>query len=253
MMQPSAPLLHGNEISYRPRGFHESADIMRIGELLMNNQGAGFIADSFTIHSHFSERGYQGMLPIAVVQRPGLRWAAGFDEGGVGHYFEATGEMFTVGVPSRGTGIALYSDCLGDTDQQECYLHFVSDGDIWNARTGAFSMDGAKQLCTGQQPVPEGSNCVFNRAQADSQNFRRISKLAAAAPVGSVIENYHTGPGSDITVGVTFTVTETTEAWCNSDGVVVSFTNLRLSQTRSPDVSERRRQRCDTGPDFDGF
>jgi hypothetical protein len=31
MMQPSAPLLHGNEISYSP-SFHESADIMRIGE-----------------------------------------------------------------------------------------------------------------------------------------------------------------------------------------------------------------------------
>jgi cyanophycinase-like exopeptidase len=56
MMQPSAPLVHGNEISYTP-GFHESADIMRIGELMMNNRGAGFIADSFTIHSHFSERG----------------------------------------------------------------------------------------------------------------------------------------------------------------------------------------------------
>ena len=58
MMQPSAPLVHGNEISYRPQGFHESADIMRIGELLMNNQGAGFIADSFTIHAPRSENGW---------------------------------------------------------------------------------------------------------------------------------------------------------------------------------------------------
>jgi hypothetical protein len=24
----------------------------------------------FTVHSHFSERGYQGMLPIALIQRP---------------------------------------------------------------------------------------------------------------------------------------------------------------------------------------
>ena len=127
MMQPSAPLLHGNEISYTP-GFHQSAEIMRVGELMMNNRGSvsdllyfdssflhfcpnvlhfcsnlrhlycslysnlrhlycslysifapiyaislnvsctyqGFVADPFTIHSHFSERGYQGMLPIGT-------------------------------------------------------------------------------------------------------------------------------------------------------------------------------------------
>jgi hypothetical protein len=252
MMQPSAPLVHGNEISYSP-GFHESADIMRIGELMMNNRGAGFIVDSFTIHSHFSERGYQGMLPVAVIQRPGLEWAAGFDEGGVGHYFESTGELFTVGVPDRGTGIVLYSDCVGDADRQDCNLHFVSDGDVWNARTHEFSMDGStKQPCTNSQPVPDGSDCVFNRALAENQNFRRISKMAAAAPVGAVVESYHTGTGSDITVGVTFTVTEDTEAWCNDAGDVVSFTYLGLSQTRSPDVPERRR-RCDSGPEFGAF
>ena len=52
----------------------------------------------FTIHSHFSERGYQGMMPVALVQRvaDNLNWAAGFDEGGVGHYYESTGEVFTV-------------------------------------------------------------------------------------------------------------------------------------------------------------
>ena len=118
MMQPSAALVHGNEISYFP-SFHESPDIMRIGELLMNNRGAGFIADPFTIHSHFSERGYQGMMPISLIQRAGLEWAGGFDEGGVGHYFESTGELYTVGVPSRGTGIFLYSECSGDPDGQE--------------------------------------------------------------------------------------------------------------------------------------
>ena len=127
MMQPSAALYNGNEISYTP-GFHQSAEIMRVGELMMNNRGSvsdllyfdssflhfcpnvlhfcsnlrhlycslysnlrhlycslysifapiyaislnvsctyqGFVADPFTIHSHFSERGYQGMLPIGT-------------------------------------------------------------------------------------------------------------------------------------------------------------------------------------------
>lgn len=67
-----------NEISYTP-GFHESADIMSVGEMMMNNRGSGFIQDSFTVHSHFSERGYQGMLPVALIQRAstGLQFAAG--------------------------------------------------------------------------------------------------------------------------------------------------------------------------------
>ena len=37
------------------------------------------------------------------------------------------------------------------------------------------------------------------------------AKATAAAPPGSVVESYHTGPGSDETVGVTFVVTEETE------------------------------------------
>ena len=77
--------------------------------------------------------------------------------------------------------------------------------------------------------------------------------MAAAAPVGTVVDSFHTGPGSDITVGVTFAVTDATEAWCNADGEVVSFTNLGLSQTRSPDVPERQRRRCETGPEFEAF
>ena len=147
----------------------------------------------------------------------------------------------------------LYSDCVGDADQQECNLHFVSDGDIWNARTHEFSIDGSKQPCTNTQPAPDGSDCVFNRALAENQNFRRISKMAAAAPLGTVVDSFHTGPGSDITVGVTFTVTDATEAWCNADGEVVSFTSLGLSQTRSPDVPELRRRRCESGPEFEAF
>eukprot|EP01052_Picozoa_sp_SAG31_P079253 SAG31_NODE_38878_length_292_cov_1.336788_2_plen_69_part_01 len=59
----------------------------------------------------------QGTMPVALVNRfpiDRLEWAAGFDEGGVGHYFEGTHELFTVGVPDRGTGIVLYSECTGD-------------------------------------------------------------------------------------------------------------------------------------------
>ena len=162
MMQPSAALYNGNEISYRP-SLANSGSAIRIGEALMNNRGAGFVQDQFTIHSHFSERGYQGMMPVALVQRvaDNLNWAAGFDEGGVGHYYESTGEVFTRGVPDRGTGIALFSDCLGDEHAQQCLTHFVSDGDVWNSRTGEFDMAEGKQLCTGTQTVPE-ARCALS-------------------------------------------------------------------------------------------
>ena len=91
--------------------------------------------------------------------------------------------------------------------------------------------------------------------EAEAAAVRARSKATAAAPPGSVVESYHTGPGSDETVGVTFVVTEETEAWCNEEGEVVSFTNLGLSQTRTPDVPERRRRpRCDVGEEvFTGF
>jgi hypothetical protein len=130
--------------------------IIGLGESAMNNRGTGFIADPFTIHSHFSERGYQGTMPVALVQRsnqgnPPLGWAAGFDEGGVGHYFSATGELFTVGYPARGTGIVLYSDCTGSADEQVCALHFMSDGDVWNARTHEFTIDENKSPCSRSQ------------------------------------------------------------------------------------------------------
>lgn len=179
---------------------------------------------------------------------------AGFDEGGVGHYFESTGDLFTVGYPERGTGIVLYSDCSGDTDSQSCRLHFLSDGDVWNARTHEFDMDSEKQPCGRSQPEPPvGSECVFNRALGENQNFRRISKQCAAAPVGSVVQSYHTSQWEQ-TVGVTFTVLEETQAWC-IDGEVVSFVNLGLSQTRTPEVPEgHRAKNCNTDKRvFTGF
>ena len=173
----------------------------------------------------------------------------GFDEGGVGHYFESDGDMYTVGVPDnsaigvrlpsllpcpdqllpcsanfdlaltnlclaltsllltftqtltqrvmaftfahclprafQGSGIVLYNDCSGDADAQDCALHFLFDGDIWNARSHVFTMDDTKQPCSGSQPVPEGAECVFNAARGPTQNFRRISKQTAGAAVGT--------------------------------------------------------------------
>ena len=181
MMQPSAALYNGNEISYRP-SLANSGSAIRIGEALMNNRGAGFVQDQFTIHSHFSERGYQGMMPVALVQRvaDNLNWAAGFDEGGVGHYYESTGEVFTRGVPDRGTGIALFSDCLGDEHAQQCLTHFVSDGDVWNSRTGEFDMAEGKQLCTGTQAVPE-ARCAF------SSRLSSVSRLSHPRPIPAPI------------------------------------------------------------------
>ena len=41
----------------------------------------------------------------------------------------------------------------------------MSDGDVWNARDGTFDIDGEKTPCSGSQPVPEGSSCVFNGAR----------------------------------------------------------------------------------------
>ena len=195
MMQPSAALYNGNEISYSPN-LANSGSAIRIGEALMNNHGAGFIVDQFTIHSHFSERGYQGMMPVALVQRAaeGLHWAAGFDEGGVGHYFEATGELFVVGVEDRGTGVALFSDCLGDADSQQCSHHFVSDGDVWNARTHEFQIAAGKIECTGSQTPPQGSQCVFNSGIGEIQNYRRIAKQTAGSAIGTVVENVQTAP-----------------------------------------------------------
>ena len=151
-----------------------------------------------------------------------------------------------MGVPSRGTGIALFSDCKGDRDTQLCLHHFMSDGDIWNARTSEFDIDPAKVPCAGTQATPEGSSCVFNGALADAQNYRRIAKQIAGAANGAVVQNYHTmshrprDPAyGSFTVEVSFLVTEDTAAWCDATtGDVVSFTNLQITQTRNAGVPE---------------
>ena len=244
MMQPSAALYNGNEISYNPN-LANSASAIRIGESLMNNHGTGFVLDQFTIHSHFSERGYQGMMPVALVQRQaeGLNWAAGFDEGGVGHYFEGTGEVFTIGVEERGTGIALFSDCVGSADAQDCQHHFVSDGDIWNSRLGTFDMDAGKVPCSRSQVEPEVSECVFTPALAEAQDYRRIAKQTAGSAIGTTVENWHTAPSGEV-VQVIFSVTGETQAWCDAGGTVVSFTNLRVSQTRNPPEHVARKHKA---------
>jgi hypothetical protein len=53
---------------------------------------------------------------------------------------------------------------------------------VWNARTHAFDIDADKIPCTNTQPVPDGSECVFNSGLAEAQNYRRISKQTAGAP-----------------------------------------------------------------------
>eukprot|EP01047_Picozoa_sp_COSAG01_P000519 COSAG01_NODE_10_length_42970_cov_93.010007_15_plen_211_part_00 len=134
----------------------------------MNNHGAGFILDQFTIHryhihclhqfaihcvlkytvtywskipdtihcvhqcnhpvyhSHFSERGYQGMLPIALIQRPEINWALGFDEGGVGHYFEQTG---------GDSAVPVFSSCLSTLSPRRCSHHFLKHDNILGVHT----------------------------------------------------------------------------------------------------------------------
>ena len=47
-----------------------SGSAIRIGEALMNNRGAGFVQDHFTIHSHFSERGYQALVDVNRIGVP---------------------------------------------------------------------------------------------------------------------------------------------------------------------------------------
>jgi hypothetical protein len=46
------------------------------------------------------------------------------------------------------------------------------------------------------QSVPDGSECVFNRALGAAQDYRRISKQVAGAPTGSTVDNFHTRVGS---------------------------------------------------------
>ena len=42
------------------------------------------------------------------------------------------------------------------------------------------------------------SECVFNSALAENQNYRRISKQAAGAPLGTAVDNFHTAPSGKI-------------------------------------------------------
>ena len=42
------------------------------------------------------------------------------------------------------------------------------------------------------------SECVFNSALAENQNYRRISKQAAGAPLGTTVDNFHTAPSGKI-------------------------------------------------------
>ena len=50
------------------------------------------------------------------------------------------------------------------------------------------------------QPPAAGlrSECVFNSALAENQNYRRISKQAAGAPLGTTVDNFHTAPSGKI-------------------------------------------------------
>jgi hypothetical protein len=53
---------------------------------------------------------------------------------------------------------------------------------------------------------------------------------ACGYAVGSVVHNFHTVALG--TVEVSFLVTAETQAWCDADGTVVSFTDLQISQNR---------------------
>lgn len=122
----------------------------------------------------------------------------------------------------------------GDADAQDCLHHFVSDGDIWNARTQTFDMDPSKTPCFDSQPAPEGSDCVFTPALGAAQDYRRIAKQTSGAPVGTIVENFHTAATGEV-VAVTFTTTLDTEAWCDAAGTVVSFPWPCLTYQRSID------------------
>ena len=39
---------------------------------------------------------------------------------------------------------------------------------------------------------------MFNSALAENQNYRRISKQAAGAPLGTTVDNFHTAPSGKI-------------------------------------------------------
>ena len=70
-----------------------------------------------------------------------------------------------------------------------------------------------------------------------------------------------TAAAAGFVVGASFTVIDETRAWCDSEGVPVSFTNLRLSQTRNgpavaPGTKPKGTAACDSymrGVAFDGF
>ena len=49
-----------------------------------------------------------------------------------------------------------------------------------------------------QPPAVLRSECVFNSALAENQNYRRISKQAAGAPLGTTVDNFHTAPSGKI-------------------------------------------------------
>jgi hypothetical protein len=215
MMQPSAALFNGNEISYSPNLANSGSAIL-IGEQLMNNHGAGFILDQFTIHrypihcvhqfaihcvleytvtywskipdtihcvhqcnhpvyhSHFSERGYQGMLPIALIQRPEINWALGFDEGGVGHYFEQTG---------GDSAVPLFSSCLSTLSPRRCSHHFLIHDHILcmctHGRNGADTWAGGRaELYT--VAVPERGTGIAVSAIAVVPPLRRRRSSSAA-------------------------------------------------------------------------
>jgi hypothetical protein len=80
---------------------------------------------------------------------------------------------------------------------------------------------------------------------AEAQNYRRIAKQAAGAPVGAAVHNTHTIALG--TAAVSFFTTAETQAWCNAEGNVVSFINLQISQNRNSQAASEDKPFCPNG------
>jgi hypothetical protein len=201
---------------------HDGATFIGEAQVPIGNMGLRTTQDFFMAHSHFSERGQQGPMLVALWQE-GQHLGVGFDESLAGYYFEDSGDVFIVSDEDDDLrGVWIHEMVTGSEEGQEANVHMLVSGETWNARNNTRIRNPDHVDCSRTGVVPPSSESVFS---FENNPIREMSLQMATAPVGSSLRSTDTGPNGDY-VELVMTVTEQTQAPIPSSLLLVSLSSL---------------------------
>jgi cyanophycinase-like exopeptidase len=197
-------------------GFPSSYQVLTTWKMDYSLNGTVFLRDDILVDVHFSERGRQGRLHV-LQQISGVKHAFGTDEN-TGVTTTLDGKYTVVG-----TGGVYFST---NVDRQTSSWSYLTEGDVFDFKTGAISFAAFKGPCSPVPNPPTESRRIFE----PNEFTRTATHLVRYGPVLPV-KNYQ---GSSPVVVVEMTKDgANTKAVCGvSRGKsLVSFVNLKVKFT----------------------